>query len=221
MTRYTNRNDIKPMFFGVSFVVVVMLCLVTTGTLQGISTSQLATFNSTFYSSFGIGLIPIFLSIPFLCYFTSLAFSIFFANSFIIIRILMAFLLYAIFVCLAISFKSCFDSKRMFLAVFLGSDATCFFTFSRLLSRFSDTYIILMFVLTLTLLTLVTMPIRTIFAFRKFRNRFWFFANTADFRYNFFRHGLFPYKRLLLGPIVGYTPVVGSLYYNTERGGVK
>ena len=55
------------------------------------------------------------------------------------------------------------------------------------------------------------------FVFLKLRNIFDFFALRTLFCYDCLRHGLFPCKRLLLEPMAGYTPVVGSFYYKSQR----
>lgn len=50
MTRYTNRNNIKVVFWFIAFVMVVVFCLLATGTLQSIRMGQFAASNSNNYS---------------------------------------------------------------------------------------------------------------------------------------------------------------------------
>ncbi len=54
MTRHTNRLNVKSMFFGVPFVVVVLSSSLATFTQQGIDFSQLALKNSSLYGISGI-----------------------------------------------------------------------------------------------------------------------------------------------------------------------
>ena len=51
MTRNTNSNNIKPMFLGIAFVMMVLLCLITTGAFENCDTWNFACFNSIVYGT--------------------------------------------------------------------------------------------------------------------------------------------------------------------------
>lgn len=185
MTLFTNRNNIKPMF---GFIAVPMVILL--GELWAVMT-----FEIVYWSNFAI--------------FNSIAYS---SSRWIFFTFHITFLFCMIFICLAMSFENCLNSKWASFTKLLTCFTACFFTFFCLLSSFSYAYIITMLMLVATLFAMITVAIFSCWMFRKLRERFCLFANSAGFSYDCFRHFCFSCKQQCLEPVAAHT-VVGSTYY--------
>lgn len=62
MTFYANRNNIKPKYWFITFVVMIFLCLFATSTLKNTGTGYFAKFNSIVYGNISIYFVGIILS---------------------------------------------------------------------------------------------------------------------------------------------------------------
>lgn len=185
MTRSAYRNNIKPMLFSVTFVVMIVLCLFATRTSKVIGTSQFTISDSVVNCIYSLNLqfilSLILFSVSTYCFFPFFSLGIFFAM--VIVQLSSFFGLRIFFVSATMCLLAFFC-----LGIFLYSFATAGFT-GRMKVIFGR------------------------FIFIKFRWRLKFFASTTSFRYDYFRRNLSPVK-IMLEPVVGYTPAVGSFYYS-------
>lgn len=201
MARNTNRQNIKPVFWGIAPVVVLPCLCGAIMALQGIDLGQLANLDGFFYSfacfySFGVaGVVTIY------CFgmggFTFGSFSVFsicVANNFFTV-----FSLSILFIILFLINFVFFALPRMFLYCFAFG---CFsiIHINSVFARF----------------TAILKPIFTFASFVKFRKRLRILAFRTLFCYDLFRHGFSLTKKLCLESLRGQS-LCDSFYYN-ERG---
>jgi len=209
MTTNTNRNNVKPMFWCITFMVMIVRRLVATRTLQRIgsrqSTNTNCAINSTcsfFIDVIWVSIMKAFcrspksrfsffaLAITLYCGFTFFAFPISFS---IISLIDFAFLSLSMFLFFGLVFYA------LFVAFY------CSFTLFTLSIIFFTSF------------ARAAMPVFMIFVFAKFRNGFDFFAFGTSFRYDLFSHFRLLTRRFWLEPYARPVRVSGSLYYNTIK----
>ena len=208
MTRDTQRDNIKPVLAGITGM-MVMLRLFTAGALQVVGMGQFTAFNSTLYGSLGGIFNEVCFSVFFLSYLTSFAIAVSFACSFIFIAFLITFLPNFVFICLAMFFKTCFNTKWIFFIISPYSVPTCLFTIFCLRAFFK------------TLFTLIAVIIFASWTYRKIRDILYLFANKTSFCYDLLRHGFLQHRKLCLRAGRRLRPAVGSFHNTTNRGAVK
>jgi len=184
MTRHTNRNNIKPMLFGIAGVVILFSWLLAVMTRQSIRTNQSVIPNSVPYS------------VTCLSFFGILKPIAFFQSGFNNFT----------FFGLSPAFVIIFYFLKMTESVSLCLFAMCFFTFFSL-SMFLE-------ILVLAILAEILIAVFHSKVFIKLRKWLNLFACGTLFCYDCFIHSLFPCKRLRSEPVSGYIPVSGLFYSN-------
>ena len=185
MTRNTNRNYIKPIFFSIAFVMMIFFCSIfAIMAFQSASLWDSVHFNSLVHNASCFAFNQIISTVSFVCLFTFYALVIFSYDflSFIAFQITYTFCASLVF---AVIFQMIFSS---------------FFA----LSKNFTTSIMANFAMILT----------TIFrcsAFAKISKRLNLFASRAFFRYDFGSHFRLLIRRFWLKPVAAYT-VVGLFY---------
>lgn len=202
MTRYAHWNNIKPIFIGIAFVVMVLLCCFTTRTPK---------IGGWFYFSrhYAIGYgVP---GTMFNGVFKILLFSSEFT-----------FLVLSVFSCVNCAFLGFIKSLSTIPSHFLSLLGVEVFFASQFMRQFAFYSLRISFSVGVgAFFTIVVMPIFIKFVFIEFRKWFDLFATSALFCYDCFRHGFFLIKKLCLEPVVRHNLTVGSFHYTIEKRGVK
>lgn len=199
MTFNTNSNYIKPMLRGITFVMVILRGLFTTGTLQRSNWRQPTYINSyanghpCFVSARMPLLVPPSVSLAFFAIIVSPSGNLTFCS--LVISLLCSLTLFSV----VVSRLACF----------------AFFAFA-VFSVNSLTLFSLVIFFTASLATIIK-SICFGFIAKKLRDRLNFFTSGTPFGYDLLRHDFLLIRKLRLEPNTGPIPVSGSFYYNRER----
>ncbi len=200
MTFYTNRNNIEPMFFGVTFPVMIFFGWVgTIMALQSIRMGQFAYANSVINSISSVDFRLVFLTVS-------------------------AFALYAFFSLEISCIAKIVNYFTLFrLAVFLVSFFTfiALFIFSVATGMYLSAFFGLLELFLVRFVAVFTKALKSIFCLSVFvvlRNWFNLLAMRATLCLNCLRHNQFLTNWLCLGPVSRPILVSGSFYYNKTTG---
>lgn len=209
MTFFTNRNNIKPMFWFIALVVMILFSLFTTQALQGIGARQFANCNSIIYGiccpsvNFTLLASPITL----LSNIIFSAFSVFFFPNFTFFALLISSLSSPAFSSFSITNSGLMINNFTFFTLVItkgGLSMHCFTTFC--LTIFFD-------ILQKANFAIAFVCVFFALVFVKFRQRLDLFAFGTSFRYDLLRHNQLHNSWLCLEPVAGYASAVGSPYY--------
>jgi len=205
MTFCAERNNIEPMFRCVAFPVMVMFCLVATGTFQAIGSRQLTTPDGIFYSPTSFN--------PF----------------WVILGIFVAIHLPFFALIIAFSCKQGFYASRITgccILIFFGCSMSFLCSFAHIAFPIklpnSFAFFCLHTIFYGLLGTVLAIRLKSVFGssiLTKLRERFNFFAFGTSFRYDLLSHFRLLVRRFWLEPVAVHTTAVGSLYC-TQIGGV-
>ncbi len=191
MTRNTSRNNIKPMLWFVTFMVMILLCLmITVIAFQSLRMEQFASTNRVIDSIMGF------------CHFGMSSFNSDISSS----------ALFALIVTLCACFS--FFSFTVLADIFAMN---LFAVFSFIVFLVIQSFIFFVFLGLLPLpFAIFTATIKAVFpasVLIKFRCRFDLFAHPAIFCYDSLRHGFLHIRKSCLEPVARYILAVGSFHY--------
>ena len=204
MTSKTQRNNIKPMFFGIAKIMMISVCLFFTCAFLCISLWHFARTNSIPHRLMSLKLIGILFSISFP----------------LSMGILYAFFGFGISIISFFAFWCLFIFMIIFSLVFIYFWPVLFSVFTTTLTGVFSAFWRLCITLcsfVMTFFTTVIQAIRRGFVFIVFIKRFNSFAMRTTFSYDLLSHNQLLKSWFRLEPLAGTTLAFGSLYYNFAK----
>jgi len=238
MAFYTDRNNVEPMFWSVTLMMMIFFCLViTVMALQGVWSDQFSACYGIMHDISGFVLFWVAKIISFTANLTFFAFLlVFFYNfTFFALRITSAgcltFIALAVLLAFDFSFFASFITKQscsaaglafFCLAILFMATLTLFTSPIPLQYNLSFlAFLIFLDYFKVAYLAIRTIAIFSMAVFVKFREGFNLFANSTSFAYDLLRHNLLQYSKLSFRAGQGLQSLFGSLYYISYEKNVK